>query len=336
MSTSSRDAITQFSPGHGVCHRQVIGLAVPWGSLDEIEIHVGGVIRIDGWATGSIEEIHPPRVFANNIELTCSSIYRTWRQDVVDALKLKPFRGVVWEYKLKPSSPDSDPKLIEVSYDGHALCRVSVPFRAVDYDMVLFDKRVYHRDDLYTSAATPPRVVSSVVVDLCLQLPQPILDFGCGLGVLVDALRRYGKAVRGIDLNLPSVVNNVLPSVKDAVTFYDGSLPTNYRDSEFPSVVCSEVIEHIPKYRSALRELARIARDCVLITVPNIDAIPLLAPHYAIPWHLLEKDHVNFFTQESMLEELRPLFRKVECFRLHEKQVNDARFFGNLGFLCSK
>ena len=45
------------------------------------------------------------------------------------------------------------------------------------------------------------------------------------------------------------------------------------------------MVEHIPEWRTALQELARIAREA-LITVPDMSAIPALFPHHVVPWHL--------------------------------------------------
>ncbi len=59
------------------------------------------------------------------------------------------------------------------------------------------------------------------------------------------------------------------------------------------SVVCSEVLEHIPDHGAAIREMARLAREA-LMTVPDMSAIPALFPHNVVRWHLLEATHASF------------------------------------------
>ncbi len=49
----------------------------------------------------------------------------------------------------------------------------------------------------------------------------------------------------------------------------------------FASVTCVEVLEHIEDIEGAVREIARLARERVFVTVPDISAIPLLEPHFA-------------------------------------------------------
>jgi len=100
-------------------------------------------------------------------------------------------------------------------------------------------------------------------------------------------------------------------------------------------VVCCEVLEHIPDWRMALQEIARIGRRA-LITVPDMSSIPALFPHQVVPWHLLESTHVNFFTQRSLHVALSPIFSRVRFLRLGESWVNGTRVFKSLVADCER
>ena len=84
----------------------------------------------------------------------------------------------------------------------------------------------------------------------------PILDAGCGTGL---NLRHLPPGSTGVDINPRNValVQRRLPNHRvvqgdvEAMPFADGS---------FGTVLCTEVIEHIPDPSAALREFARVLR----------------------------------------------------------------------------
>ncbi len=53
--------------------------------------------------------------------------------------------------------------------------------------------------------------------------------------------------------------------------------------------------------------MLRVARRCVLISVPNIGVIPSMSRHLVVPWHVLEATHVNFFTEDILSRYLRDI-----------------------------
>lgn len=94
------------------------------------------------------------------------------------------------------------------------------------------------------------------------------LDLGCGRGRHAHALyTRGGLHVFGLDLSFEDVAATKAgfapfvdaPAPESTVTLAVGdALRLPYSDGFFEAVICSEVLEHIPDYRAALAEIARV------------------------------------------------------------------------------
>jgi hypothetical protein len=85
-----------------------------------------------------------------------------------------------------------------------------------------------------------------------------------------------------------------------------------------------------------VKEIARLASEQAIFTVPDISAIPVGFRHSVVPWHLLEGTHVNFFNQTSLHQLLKPFFAEVEFGRIGACAINDSRFFTSLVAFCKK
>jgi ubiquinone/menaquinone biosynthesis C-methylase UbiE len=99
--------------------------------------------------------------------------------------------------------------------------------------------------------------------------PARILEVGVGEGEVADRVsRRYpGAFVTGIDLPDPTLADH-WSSRRFAASFADiGWLP--FPDDSFDLVLAIEVLEHVPDPALALRELRRVARRDVVLSVPR-------------------------------------------------------------------
>jgi ubiquinone/menaquinone biosynthesis C-methylase UbiE len=95
------------------------------------------------------------------------------------------------------------------------------------------------------------------------------LDMGCGEGYLCSLYQEWGIArVVGVDgsSNRLEFGRKRFPNVS---FIYTNILESSVEDDSFDLVSAVEVIEHIEKCEIAVREMARIARKYILITVPN-------------------------------------------------------------------
>ncbi len=90
------------------------------------------------------------------------------------------------------------------------------------------------------------------------------LDIGARDGHLSLLLAERFDRVVALDLELPPVIHEGVDSVQGDVT------ALTYADNSFDTVVCAEVLEHIPEQHleRACREIVRVARHAVVVGVP--------------------------------------------------------------------
>lgn len=121
-----------------------------------------------------------------------------------------------------------------------------------------------------------------------------ILDLGCGPGGYARVLQDRGHLVRALDINPEYVA--MARSLGVAAEAYDGqSIPLP--DASVDTVILVEVLEHVRQPEALMREVARVTRGNLIVTVPNC-SWQLRAP--VVPNHMLDVDHVNFFTTETL------------------------------------
>jgi len=89
-----------------------------------------------------------------------------------------------------------------------------------------------------------------------------LLEIGARHGVMTKKLASRVPAVTALDLSQPRF------QLDGVVTVAGNVERLQFDDNTFDCVVCTEVLEHVPDVTSAARELARVARNHVLIGVP--------------------------------------------------------------------
>jgi SAM-dependent methyltransferase len=302
-----------------------------WGFADSVELDACGLIRISGWSTGSVSNGDAPRVKIQLHEIPFLQMYRFERGDVEAVAGGIPQAGLVFEYLVPETLCHQAMKSHTLSISGLASFRLPEGFEfLIPHYKGLFDSRdVLHRENMYGSGP-PNRVSSPEAIALAESLTGRILDFGCGSGALIRHLRSKGFDAYGIELDSPIIRQHMYPEMSPFITLYAGEFPSPFAEKAFDCVFCSEVLEHIPDFQGAVAELARLARKKVLITVPDMSAIPVGFRHGIIPWHLLERTHVNFFTQTSLEHLLRRHFSQIEFGRVSLCKVNESHFFTSL------
>jgi SAM-dependent methyltransferase len=138
----------------------------------------------------------------------------------------------------------------------------------------------------------------------------PVLDAGCGEGVLVEAFR--GRlAIEGID-----------PHYSSDTVRAGSLLALPYEDGAFAHVVCLDVLEHLPfdEQPKALAELHRVIRPGgeLLVTVPNLAHLQSRV-HFLLLGRLIRTAHLANHPGDRPLHEYVELAARAG-FRLAERR----------------
>lgn len=102
--------------------------------------------------------------------------------------------------------------------------------------------------------------------------PSSVLDVGCGEGVLTHkwALALGDKRIVGIDLDDPKLLaeqaTRTAPNLEYRVMKAE-NMP--FADDEFGLASAIEVLEHVPDPAHTVAEMARVAKDHLLVSVPR-------------------------------------------------------------------
>jgi SAM-dependent methyltransferase len=124
-----------------------------------------------------------------------------------------------------------------------------------------------------------------------------ILDIGCATGDYLKALTAEG--FNGVDVEMnPDYVEEAKGKGLDVYRMDAKSLQCP--DKSFDTALLFEVLEHIDDPQAVLREAKRVAQKNVLITVPNCTGFHKLCDMGLTFEHMLEKDHINFFTKADL------------------------------------
>ncbi len=97
-----------------------------------------------------------------------------------------------------------------------------------------------------------------------------ILDAGCGEGFTLDILQKHriGKRLEGLEFSESAIALG--KKHHPSLIFKQGSIyELPYKDNIFDLVVCTEVLEHLEDPQKALRELVRVSRRYLVLSVPN-------------------------------------------------------------------
>lgn len=95
---------------------------------------------------------------------------------------------------------------------------------------------------------------------------QSLLDAGCGEGHVLRYLNVPAR-YEGVDLN-PACVEFCREQHPDRTFGVQSVYELDFSDQSFDVVLCMEVLEHLQRPSDALRELARVARLGVVLSVP--------------------------------------------------------------------
>jgi SAM-dependent methyltransferase len=159
----------------------------------------------------------------------------------------------------------------------------------------------------------PMSQVDETVLDLVVARAGPrVLDLGGGLGGYSRALTERGFESLALDVNEEYV--KVAQSIGVQAELYDGErVPLD--DGAVDTVIAIEVLEHLDDPGRLLREAARLSSRNVVVTTPNCTQD--FAPAPIEFSHMLDVDHRQFFTVETLRELFESSFQRCEVLQFH-------------------
>jgi SAM-dependent methyltransferase len=148
------------------------------------------------------------------------------------------------------------------------------------------------------------RVIAAKVGELA---PQTFLDAGCGEGFVVEVLLRQlpGLRLTGFDFSATAV--ELARARNPGATFLTASIFTiPFSDESFDVAGCFEVLEHQRDPTAALRELARVARRALVLSVPHEPYFSLANALRGKNWDVRPRgsdpDHRQFWSRQGFGE----------------------------------
>ncbi len=263
-------------------------------------------VRIDGTVVGSsqlfferpdVRRAHPDAAATRGFELACS-LPESLRHRSTAQIEIYVCSAITAERLLRSVRV----RLSYIDYQNHG------------HGYLLSDRfeRVLQRADIYGSGPPSPVANGACLKLIVRYLPLgSVLDVGCGIGAYGKELIARGYAWHGVEVTRSSCERMTADGLPNTLIESD-ALP--FADASFDSAISIEVLEHIESYDTYLREIARVVRGTVCFSVPSAESIPVLSYLQAVPWHMLEADHKNFFSHGSLRSLLLRHFSEVEVF----------------------
>lgn len=123
------------------------------------------------------------------------------------------------------------------------------------------------------------------------------LDIGAGRGWYASVLADMGFEVTGID-QINRVADPRITMIEQPI-----EAPLPFPDQSFDTILMFDILEHLPDEEGVLKEVARLCRQRLILSVPHADAGPL--PRYGLTYlHFTDDTHVR----EYLPDELEALF----------------------------
>lgn len=169
------------------------------------------------------------------------------------------------------------------------------------YDKAMYDKS--YPDDNWNHARR--------LLARCIRKGKPglILDIGCGLGSFVECCYQFGVPCIGLEGSEYAVQTAKKREPNLDIRQHDLADPFPFGDGTFSTVMCNEVIEHLPKpvAKNALRESHRVLNEDGTMIV--------YSPSIYHPKQAKEPTHINLHSPKSLKKELKEAgFKEVGNF----------------------
>ncbi len=134
------------------------------------------------------------------------------------------------------------------------------------------------------------------------------LDAGCGTGLITTHIP---PPVVGVDINLWNL-KRLHSRIKDKELIQADLEYLPFRDNCFDLIICTEVLEHLPSPKKAVKEFYRVLREEGILfgTVPSIHPVWRFRRYLLTTCPVSEPFHRNYTRRQ--LEEVLSIFPKIE------------------------
>jgi len=181
--------------------------------------------------------------------------------------------------------------------------------------MAILNRSNIFRDTKYFYLNETKDLASPALIKFVLKRSgKKILDVGCATGNYCLQLTQKGFKCVGVDTNLKYIEKAISKGIIACVM---NALSLGFKDKSFDTVLLFEILEHVENPEKILKEVARIAKKNILITVPNNTQLKKLSLFGLTFEHLLDEDHIIFFTKQSLEELLKKHFYQ---YKITEKE----------------
>jgi len=121
-----------------------------------------------------------------------------------------------------------------------------------------------------------------------------ILDVGCSTGSYVRYLNKIGHKALGLDLLSDANWKNN----KEKPYMVGSALQIPFTNRAFDTVLSFELLEHVRQPDIAIKEMYRVCRNNIILSVPDCELSPDMLKSGVILAHWRDRTHCNYFTTE--------------------------------------
>jgi 2-polyprenyl-3-methyl-5-hydroxy-6-metoxy-1,4-benzoquinol methylase len=153
-----------------------------------------------------------------------------------------------------------------------------------------------------------------------------LLDIGSSTGIMTNEYAKYFKDVTGLDLDTTAVQYCTNKYKRENLKFICAPIEeTNFSDSSFDVITCTQIYEHVPSDKKLIEEIFRLLKPGGVCYFAAGNRFKVIEPHYKLPFlSFLPKKvanvYIRIFTKQDFyyenLKSLRNLKKLVSKFEI--------------------
>jgi SAM-dependent methyltransferase len=130
-------------------------------------------------------------------------------------------------------------------------------------------------------------------------LPGPIMDLGCGSGLMVECASRYGLDIVGLDGSVSAVETGKRRNYDLKLFQHDLRTPIPFADGSFQGVICHQLVEHL-----SAASCRHLFTECLRL-LDGEGVLLVYSPSCYNKKEALDPCHINLYSPSGLAAELR-------------------------------